>query len=105
MTEDRPFQSSVKVVCRSYGVSNDPAVAGTTYAVASHAPTDARILMLEDPRLITSGAATFLVGVPETKYYTVSYDLNPDTDMDTQTNRGAEVWINTADIIALIEER
>ena len=105
MTEERPFRSKVKVVTRNYGVSNDPAVAGNTYAVAGHAPTDARILMLEDPRLVTSGAATFLVGVPETKYYTVIYPLQPDADMDTQTIARAEVWINTTDIITLIEER
>ena len=104
MTEDRPFQSAVKVITRHYGISNDPGNAGGTYAVASYAPSDLRILMLRDPRLVTNGSATFLVGIPETTYNGVTYALYPDTDMDPRTLKDAVIWINSADIVAMIEE-
>lgn len=104
MTEERPFRSAIKVVTRNYGISNDPSNAANTYAVASYAPSDVRILMLDEPRLVTSGAATFLVGIPETTYNGVTYALYPDTDMNPGTLKDAVIWINCADIISVIEE-
>lgn len=104
MTEERLFRSVIKVVTRNYGISNDPVVAGNTYAVASFAPKDARILLLRDSRLVTSGSLTFLVGTPETTYGGVTYPMHPDTDMNPRTMPLAEVWINSRDVIAVIEE-
>lgn len=104
MTEERPFRSTIKVVTRSYGISNDPSHAGATYAVAALAPKEARILLLSNPRLVSSGSVSFLVGTPETTFGGVSYPVYPDTDMDPRTLSDAEVWINCQDVITVIEE-
>jgi len=65
MTEDRPFHSDIKVVTRSYGVSNDPAHAGRTCAVASYAPQEAKILMPSDPRFVSVGSADIITVIEE----------------------------------------
>lgn len=104
MTEERLFRSVIKVVTKSYGISNDPAAAHGTYAVANYAPKEACILLLRDSRFVTTGNLTFLVGIPETNYGGVTYPMYPDTDMNPRTMPDAEVWLNSRDVIAIIEE-
>ena len=104
MTEERPFNSTIKVTTRSYGFSNDPAVAGRNYAVDGFATPDARVLLLKESRFVTTGNATFLVGLPEARFAGVAYAMVPDADMDPATLPTTEVWINTRDIINIVEE-
>lgn len=104
MTEERLFSSTIKVTTRSYGFSNDPAVAGRNYAVDGFATADARIFLLKKSRFVTTGNATFLVGLPEARWAGVVYAMVPDADMDPATLPTTEVWINTRDIINIVEE-
>jgi hypothetical protein len=104
MTEERLFNSTIKVVTRSYGISNDPSVAGGNYAVDGFAPRDAKIFLLSRSRFVTSGGATFLVGLPEVNWAGVVYPMVPDSDMDAATLPTTEIWINARDIISIVEE-
>jgi hypothetical protein len=104
MNEDTVFDSTVKVITRNYGVSNDPVTAGQNYQADDLAPTDARIFLLSNSRFVTSGSATFLVGTPELYWAGAVYPIAADTDMDPSTIQVAEVWINTRDIITIVEE-
>ena len=104
MTEERPFNSTIKVTTRSYGFSNDPAVAGRNYAVDGFAAPDARIYLLTRSRFVTVGNATFLVGLPEAHWAGVNYAMVPDSDMDPATLPTTEVWLNTREIINIVEE-
>ena len=104
MTEERPFNSTIKVTTRSYGFSNAPAVAGRNYAVDGFAKADARIFLLTKSRFVTMSNVTFLVGLPEARWAGAVYAMVPDADMDPATLPTTEVWINTRDIINIVEE-
>jgi hypothetical protein len=104
MTEERLFESTIKVVTRHYGISNDPAAAGGNYAVDAFAPQDARIFLLSRSRFVTTGATTFLVGLPEVNWRGVVYPVLADADMDASTFQTTEIWINSRDIISIVEE-
>jgi hypothetical protein len=104
MNEERVFNSVIKVVTRSYGLSNDPAIAANKYAVDGFAPGEAFIILLRRSRFVTVGTATFLVGMPEAHYGGVVYPVAPDTDMDAGTVEEAELWINERDIISIVED-
>lgn len=104
MNVEHVFGSTVKVVTRSYGVSNDPAVAGSAYVTEALAGAGARLLLLENSRFATIGNVTFLIGRPAFSWMGTEYPFLADTDMADNEEAAAEVWIATHDIISVVEE-
>ena len=104
MNVEHVFGSTVKVVTRSYGISNDPAVAGSAYVTDALAGTGARVLLLENSRFASIGNVTFLVGRPAFSWMGTEYPFMADTDMADGEDAAAEVWIATTDIISVVEE-
>lgn len=104
MNVEHVFGSTVKVVTRSYGVSNDPAEAGSAYVTDALAGSDARVLLLENSRFASIGNVTFLVGRPAFSWNGIEYPFLVDTDMADDEDADAEVWIATTDIISVVEE-
>ena len=102
MIEEAPFGSHVKVMTHHHGISNDPAA--STFVTDPSAPKSARMLLLQNPRFITSGSATFLVGRPAVGWGGGQFEVEVDTDMSDDGFEEAEVWISAGEIISIIDE-
>lgn len=100
MIEETPFDGQVKVITRGYGMPNDDPNAGAD----GMAPSTARALLLDSPRFVTSGSATFLVGKPFVGWGGSQFEVLADADMDPNSLDRPEVWISTGEIISVIEE-
>lgn len=104
MEEETPFESIIKVVTRRYGLSNDPVAAGVSEPTDSGAPATARVLLLNLPRFVTVGGATFLVGSPEVAWRGLQFLAGAGEESGGQALRAAEVWIPVHEIISIVEE-
>ena len=62
------------------------------------------MLLLQNPRFITSGSATFLVGRPAVGWGGGQFEVEVDTDMSDDGFEEAEVWISAGEIISIIDE-
>jgi len=100
MIEETPFNGQVKVITRGYGMPNNDPNAGAD----GMAPSTARALLLDSPRFVTSGSATFLVGKPWVGWGGSQFQVLADTDMDPNSFDPPEVWISAGEIITIVEE-
>ena len=102
MIEEAPFHGHIKLITHHYGISNDPAA--SDFVTDPWAPKSARMLLLQNPRFITSGSATFFVGRPVVGWGGAQFEVGVDTDMSDDGDEEAEVWISVGEVIAIVEE-
>lgn len=104
MTEEKVFEGYVRVMTNGFGFSNDPNDATLMYETEGLSSNKARMLLMDNTKIVSSGNASFLVGTPYMPWNQVVYQIGLDVDLIPQNPEklSFEVWIPMHEIISII---
>ena len=104
MTVEPAFSGTVRVVTKSYGILNDSDNGSLEIVIDKLTSQENRSIVLSQTEFVTSGNATFLVGIPQAPWNGILYQQGLDNNLIEDDNWSHRIYLPIQEIIGVIAE-